>query len=147
MYLSGIEICKACVWVSFGLPPNCTLVELKSLNNSCHTGTYLAPNCTLVELKLRVKVFCVIITFCVSKLYLSGIEIIHETAEEEFAQISKLYLSGIEICSPLVVLYDAPPPNCTLVELKFVMQEDRTTKSSFSKLYLSGIEMVYHLRP
>ena len=54
-------------------PPNCTLVELKYVFNAYSSNTTHTPNCTLVELKW-INLLQQSRTL-VSKLYLSGIEI------------------------------------------------------------------------
>jgi len=77
------------------VPPNCTLVELKSgegLDDVLKRGS---PNCTLVELK-------------------------YGTVKRRFKwnTFSKLYLSGIEIENGIKSPISKVAPNCTLVELK-----------------------------
>ena len=56
---------------------------------------------------------------------------------------SKLYLSGIEIREEMNLKWSAfTAPNCTLVELKYGETLNIKQAYKFSKLYLSGIEMV-----
>ena len=54
----------------------------------------------------------------ISKLYLSGIEIVEGVGDVPNPLGSKLYLSGIEILESRHHLLLPAPPNCTLVELK-----------------------------
>ena len=74
MYLSGIEIKKRQPHVHELYPPNCTLVELKSVRLPSTECMPKPPNCTLVELKLE-ALGNTQAWLEVSKLYLSGIEI------------------------------------------------------------------------
>ena len=74
LYLSGIEMCSSFGSFRRSIPPNCTLVELKSWNKLSIANSLNSPNCTLVELKWNW--YCQGATKnCSSKLYLSGIEI------------------------------------------------------------------------
>ena len=54
----------------------------------------------------------------VSKLYLSGIEILRLSLPVCLEVLSKLYLSGIEIITRMCFIKIEFTPNCTLVELK-----------------------------
>ena len=60
---------------------------------------------------------------------------------DRLACVSKLYLSGIEISEFVSRDGHLLAPNCTLVELKFVTPATLRASSSISKLYLSGIEI------
>ena len=102
-----------------GKSPNCTLVELKSKTDWVSKPNWDAPNCTLVELKFG-SYACIMEFVSLSKLYLSGIEIVVLRLWTYSGGVSKLYLSGIEISVTDFYFPEEASPNCTLVELKCI---------------------------
>ena len=99
LYLSGIEILTEREWHNIEVPPNCTLVELKSRHILSLNETILPPNCTLVELKSTTgkqgdpgkdAPNCTLVELkCTNSVEVCSV-----------LPSSKLYLSGIEILQP-----------------------------------------------